>query len=592
MIINVTYDSSVSGAPAGFTAAISYVVDFLEATFTNPVAINIAVGWGEIDGQSIPSSYLGESLESTAPAYTYSQVRTALIANASSAAAVAAAGTLPTADPTDGGNFDLGTADAKALGLYAASSAIDGWIGFYSGADTFTFDPNNRAVSGEYDFIGIALHEITEVMGRDADLGYGPYPDSYTALDLFRYSAPGVRDLTAGGRGVHPYFSIDGGDTDLDNFNTDPSGDYGDWADSAGNDSFLAFSNSGVENSFSATDLTVMQAIGWNESDLYTNEVTAVYDAVLIRAPDTVGLYAWAAALATDQLTLPQLVSGFVNSQEAMTIVDPVVRLYDGLFSRAPDIGGLQYWIASEDDGSSFYSVVQGFVGSAEFSNDYGAINSSNETQFVTSLYHYFLGRTPDPAGLADWLNVLGASPTIASEASVVLGFVDSSEFMGDVETNVNSWLSNAATGALSGTTATALGTPTYVATLEDTSGAAVASPQVALGTATGTVANGAAIGETSAPESAAAIVPNGGETYAVLQFMPGNEIIRDFNISADRLEIASNIDAPVTSSVAALLEGATFGNDFTVLHLGPQQEITLVGVTSPSVIAHDITIV
>ena len=169
-------------------------------------------------------------------------------------------------DPTNGGNFDIGTAVAKALGLLSPnSSGADGWIGFTNISNTFTFDPNNRAVPGEYDFIGVALHEISEVMGRVAWLGnYIDYPNAFSMMDLFRYSAPGVRQLVGG---QPAYFSIDGGQTNLDNFNTNANGDFGDWAASAGNDAFLAFSSSGVTNAFTASDVTVLDAIGWNTTN-------------------------------------------------------------------------------------------------------------------------------------------------------------------------------------------------------------------------------------------------------------------------------------------------------------------------------------
>src|SRR5262249_27327365 len=51
---------------------------------------------------------------------------------------------------------------------------------------------------------------------------------------------------------------------DLDNFNINSSGDFGDWAATAGNDAFLAFSHAGVQNNSTNTDITLMDAIGWN----------------------------------------------------------------------------------------------------------------------------------------------------------------------------------------------------------------------------------------------------------------------------------------------------------------------------------------
>src|ERR1035437_9170321 len=83
----------------------------------------------------------------------------------------------------------------------------------------------------------------------------------YSPLDLFHYSAPGVRDFS----GTTPgYFSINGGQTNLNKFNTNPGGDFGDWASSAGDDSPLAYASPGVVMPFPAADLPAMDVIGWN----------------------------------------------------------------------------------------------------------------------------------------------------------------------------------------------------------------------------------------------------------------------------------------------------------------------------------------
>src|ERR1700680_2367162 len=86
-------------------------------------------------------------------------------------------------------------------------------------------------------------------------------------MDLFRYPAPGVHRLVGG---QSAYFSIDGGQSHLDNFNTNVNGDFGDWASSAGNDSFRAFSNSGVVNAFSQADTREMNVLGYDETPVLT----------------------------------------------------------------------------------------------------------------------------------------------------------------------------------------------------------------------------------------------------------------------------------------------------------------------------------
>jgi hypothetical protein len=286
LIINVTYDSSVNGAPSGFTAAFAAAVQFLESTFSNPITINVDVGFGEIDGQALDTGALGES-EGFFNEYSYPQVKNALVAtDTTSSNQVSAANSLPAGDPTGGGNFWVATAEAKALGLVGASSATDGFIGF-SSTNAFTYNDSNGVAAGSYDFYGVALHELTEVLGRALFVGnqdgQGIGPNSYTPLDLFHYSSPGTRDLLGTTAG---YFSPDGGTSNLDNFNTDPNGDFGDWASSAGNDAFVAFSKSGVVNQFSTSDVREMNVLGYDETVPLSAPGTTVFIGDFTGGPD------------------------------------------------------------------------------------------------------------------------------------------------------------------------------------------------------------------------------------------------------------------------------------------------------------------
>ena len=144
------------------------------------------------------------------------------------------------------------------LGNY---TGVTGYVGF-SSSYQWDFTPNTTPASGAYDFVGVVLHEITEVMGRISLLNY--QPSDYSAMDLFRYTSSGARDLTTGGSGSLAYFSTDGGHTLLNSWNNNPNnGDLGEWYGSGGNDAVNDYSSSGVINSFSATDITLMQALGW-----------------------------------------------------------------------------------------------------------------------------------------------------------------------------------------------------------------------------------------------------------------------------------------------------------------------------------------
>jgi hypothetical protein len=259
--INVTYDSSVNGAPAGFIPAVNSAIQFFQSHFTDPIAININVGFGEVGGQQMLPGALGESI-TFLNTYTYDQIRNALIADARSADDMSAVASLPGVNPTGNGTFWVSLAEARALGLSGASNSVDGSVGF-SSTNTFTYDPNNRAVPGAYDFIGTVEHEISEVIGRVMLAGgtVGTTSNSYEPLDLFHFSAPGTHIFSGTQAG---YFSVDNGTTRLLDFNTNPNGDFGDWANNAGNDSARAFSNSGVMNVFSQTDIREMDVLGWD----------------------------------------------------------------------------------------------------------------------------------------------------------------------------------------------------------------------------------------------------------------------------------------------------------------------------------------
>src|SRR5262249_53305198 len=177
-----------------------------------------SVGYGEVGGATMSAGALGQSLYYVSM-YNYSQVKNALTANATSAADLSAVASLPATDPTNGGTFYVNSAEQKALGLQSGVYT-DGFVGFNAGG-VFDYDSSD-GVSG-YDFVGTALHEFSEVLGRELMDGLSA---TYYPLDLFHYSASGVRTFSNGG-----YFSVNNGQTNLNTFNAG-GGDAGDWAGS------------------------------------------------------------------------------------------------------------------------------------------------------------------------------------------------------------------------------------------------------------------------------------------------------------------------------------------------------------------------
>ncbi|MBI3431473.1 MAG: hypothetical protein HY018_04575 [Hydrogenophilales bacterium] len=246
LTFNVTYDSSVGSAPSGFQSAFQNAIGFYETSFSNPITINLNVGWGTLNGQAFTG--LGGS-QAYVVDPSYSSVRNALVG-----AGAPGSQTLPTSAP-GGMAMEISTANAKALGfnLPGPPTSTDASIGFGS-SYFYDFDPSNGVTSGTYDFTGIAEHEISEAMGRFSSLDVG----KLSVQDLYRYTAPGVRDLS----GTLAYFSVDGGVTNINTFNSVAGGDIGDWAGLTV-DSFNAFASSGKKLPVSAGDLTLMASLGY-----------------------------------------------------------------------------------------------------------------------------------------------------------------------------------------------------------------------------------------------------------------------------------------------------------------------------------------
>ena len=282
LTIQITWDTSVASAPSAFMTGVIAAVQAFESNFSNAVTIDIAVGYGEIAGTPMGGGALGES-ESYLQFVSYASLVAALATHNSDATTAAVLASLPATAPVSGYIW-LTTAQAKALGLAAASgTGLDGYIGL-ANSYAFTYNTSGTVAAGSYDFNGIVSHELTEVLGRLMLTGgsVGSYANSYSLLDLLHYSSPGVRDFSASTPG---YFSANRGATNGGAFNTSAGGDAADWASSVGNNAFDAFSNSGVINPVTSDDVTEMNAIGWTLNKVNTpptNSVIEAYGAIAL----------------------------------------------------------------------------------------------------------------------------------------------------------------------------------------------------------------------------------------------------------------------------------------------------------------------
>ena len=118
-----------------FGKALTDAANFFENNIFDPITIDLNVGWGEVNGQSLGNDALGQSFAFGNNFLSYSQLRQALLSDTSSPVYASAFATLPTTDPISGTHsYRVNDAEEKALGLMPGTASItggDGAIGSY-----------------------------------------------------------------------------------------------------------------------------------------------------------------------------------------------------------------------------------------------------------------------------------------------------------------------------------------------------------------------------------------------------------------------------------------------------------------------------
>ncbi|MDR3538001.1 MAG: NF038122 family metalloprotease [Acetobacteraceae bacterium] len=272
LTFDFTFDSSINATNFGANVAtleadVIAVGNTFSSMFANNVTLNITVSAMTTQG------FLAGSLATYNDAYTYADVRTALIDSASTAASITATNELPLTEPatTKSGLIAVSTAEEKALGLIPGKLAgLNGT--FYIGSNIgsgqgWDFAGTSTPAANAYSFIDAAEHEISELMGRSTQLANGNF-NYNTPIDLFRCTATGP-----GGSGVinmdpaatNVYFSTDGCATVAKYYNG-PNGngaDIQDWASTAFADPYDAYGTPGVYAPLSLVDQEIMNDLGW-----------------------------------------------------------------------------------------------------------------------------------------------------------------------------------------------------------------------------------------------------------------------------------------------------------------------------------------
>ncbi|EPG1638984.1 DUF4214 domain-containing protein [Pseudomonas aeruginosa] len=91
-----------------------------------------------------------------------------------------------------------------------------------------------------------------------------------------------------------------------------------------------------------------------------------------------------------------------------MSTQSDLAELYTTFFDRAPDAGGLAYWVAQVEGGQiTLAQVAENWLneqpeGMSKFPS------GQTDAQFIEAMYNNLLGRAPDTGGSQYWLDQLG----------------------------------------------------------------------------------------------------------------------------------------------------------------------------------------
>ena len=235
LIINATFESSITADPnaTAIEAMINRCVSIYESLFSDPVTIQILFRYATTapDGHPLRPGATARSDNGVyhIPWSTYigalrADAKTSNDNSANASLPARALATIVRASSAAGRAVRLNTPP----GMFANGSAGNG--GPYDGIVTLNssapFQFTRPVNANNFDAQRETEHEIDEVMGlgSDASVSY------FHPQDLFSWSSAGVRNITSNGT---RYFSINGGLTNIVNFNQSADGDLGDWLSEA-----------------------------------------------------------------------------------------------------------------------------------------------------------------------------------------------------------------------------------------------------------------------------------------------------------------------------------------------------------------------
>ena len=233
LTIHPTFDSSITNNPnaAAIEATINRAISICESLFSDPITIQIRFRYATTgpDGTPLPQGTLSQS-DSVIYIIPWNTYISALRSDANTSNDTVANASLP-GTPLSA-NITPKSASGRAVGLNTPPAMFaNGTVGRggpYDGIVTLNssspFQFTRPTSANNFDAQRSIEHEMDEVIALGSRLGHND--SDLWPQDLFSWSSAGHRNTSSSGT---RYFSINGGVTNIVNFNQNPSGDFGDW---------------------------------------------------------------------------------------------------------------------------------------------------------------------------------------------------------------------------------------------------------------------------------------------------------------------------------------------------------------------------
>jgi hypothetical protein len=263
-VVEATIDQAIAQVTSLISTPLTLNIDFLNDPNT---ALGASVGTGLTD---LPySTYLS---------YLQAELNKSAVNTTALASLPAGPGTGINNNAT---NVGLGGALLDAIGDTTVGNSLISSNGGFAGTVGLNMSILNTSRTNydntKYDLVSTVTHEVDEILGiggEGSTLTATGGATNVGPMDLFRYSAPGVRSYSNSAN-VSSYFSINGGNTVLVHFNQKSGGDYGDWgdgvvpADGEGNNPPQvqdAFGDTTAEPNMGPNEAIALNAVGWQMS--------------------------------------------------------------------------------------------------------------------------------------------------------------------------------------------------------------------------------------------------------------------------------------------------------------------------------------